>query len=121
EVAGETTTYRAKEPTAILTFKDAKTTVRDLTVVHKHHSVKEDGKTPVPVEGNLVMVVNPADAWDVKKQFTTLNANGVFVTAMPFNIIVIESVAQVSGKVTTFVKGRYDAYVAGGIEIKKYD
>ncbi|HFI0174308.1 TPA: phage major capsid protein [Streptococcus suis] len=121
EVAGETTTYKAKEPTATLTFKDAATTVRDLTVVHKHHSVKEDGKTPVPVEGNLVMVVNPADAWDVKKQFTSLNANGVFVTAMPYNMIVIESVAQVSGKVTTFVKGRYDAYVAGGIEIKKYD
>lgn len=47
EVASETTTYRAKEPTATLTFKDAPTTVRDLTLVHKHHSVKEDGKRPV--------------------------------------------------------------------------
>ncbi|HFR3976721.1 TPA: phage major capsid protein [Streptococcus suis] len=121
EVSGEDTTYKAKDPTGTLTFADAKTTVSDLTIVHKHHSVKEDGVTPVPVEGNLVMVVNPADAWDVKKQFTSLNANGVFVTAMPYNMIVIESVAQKSGKVTTFVKGRYDAYIAGNVEVVKYD
>lgn len=121
EVSGETTTYKAKEASGTLTFADAKVTVSDLTIVHKHHSVKEDGITPVPVEGNLVMVVNPADAWDVKKQFTSLNANGVFVTAMPYNMIVVESVAQKTGNVTTFVKGRYDAYIAGNVEIVKYD
>ena len=66
------------------------------------------------------MVVNPVDAWDVKKQYTSLNAQGVYVTAMPYNLILVESVAQMSGKVTTFVKGRYDAFVGGGIEFGRF-
>lgn len=74
-----------------------------MTVVYKHHSVKSDGN-PVAVEGNVVMVVNPADAWDVKKQYTSLNAQGTYVTAMPYNLILVESVAQTAGKVTTSSK-----------------
>ncbi len=66
------------------------------------------------------MVVNPKDAWEVKAQYTTLNAMGVYVTAMPFNLEIIESVAQTAGKVTTFVKGRYYATVGGGITVRKY-
>lgn len=116
---GDVTTYPVKTATGTLTFKDSATTVSELTNVHKHHSTDAKGN-PVQVEGNVVMVVNPADAWDVKKQYTSLNAQGVYVTALPYNITLIESIAQTAGKVTTFVKGRYDAYVAGGIEIKKY-
>ncbi|AXQ79429.1 phage major capsid protein [Streptococcus chenjunshii] len=120
KAVGEITTYSDKAATGTLTFADAATTVKELTLVHKHHSVKEDGKTPVAVEGNVVMIVNPADAWDVKKQYTSLNAQGVYVTALPYNLTLIESVAQTAKKVTTFVKGRYDAYVAGGIELGRY-
>lgn len=94
--------------------------VKELTEVYKYHSTKADNNTPVAVEGNLVMVVNPVDAWDVKKQYTSLNAQGVYVTAMPYNLILVESVAQASGKVTTFVKGRYDAFVGGGIEFGRF-
>ncbi|HEM9634179.1 TPA: phage major capsid protein [Streptococcus agalactiae] len=119
-VVGEKATYEAKTPKGVLTFKDATTTVKELTIVHKHHSVKEDGTTPVNVDGNIVMIVNPVDAWDIKKQYTSLNANGVFVTAMPYNVTIIESVHQTAKQVTTFVKGRYDAYIAGGIELRKY-
>lgn len=117
--AGKKTTYKAKKASGSLTFATAQKTVEELTAVYKHHSTKDDG-TAVTVEGNLVMVVNPANAWDVKKQYTSLNANGVYVTALPYNLILIESVAQTAGKVTTFVKGRYDAYVAGGIELARY-
>lgn len=120
-VADEKTTYAEKEVQVTkLTFADSATVVKELTKVYKHHSVKADGKTPVAVEGNLVMVVNPADAWDVKKQYTSLNAQGVYVTAMPYNLILVESVAQTTGKVTTFVKGRYDAFVGGGIEFGRF-
>lgn len=103
-----------------LTFADSATVVKELTEVYKYHSTKADNTTPVAVEGNLVMVVNPVDAWDVKKQYTSLNAQGVYVTAMPYNLILVESVAQMSGKVTTFVKGRYDAFVGGGIEFGRF-
>lgn len=112
--------YPEKDPSGTLTFADAKTTVKELTKVFKLHSVKEDGETAVATAGKLVMVVNPQDAWEVRAQYTTLNAMGVYVTAMPFNLEIIESVAQTAGKVTTFVKGRYYATVGGGITIRKY-
>lgn len=112
--------YPEKEVTGTLTFASAATTVNELTDVYKHHSTDEKDKAVV-VDGNIVMVVNPADAWDVKKQYTSLNAQGIYVTALPYNLKIIESVAQETGKVITFVKGRYDAYVAGGIKITKYD
>ena len=119
-VAGSKTTFAEKEvQTANLTFADSATVVKELTAVYKHHSVKSNGD-PVAVEGNVVMVVNPSDAWDVKKQYTSLNAQGTYVTAMPYNLILVESVAQTAGKVTTFVKGRYDAFVGGGIEFGRF-
>lgn len=118
--SGGKTTYAEKAvETAKLTFADSATVVKELTAVYKHHSVKSDGN-PVAVEGNVVMVVNPADAWDVKKQYTSLNAQGTYVTAMPYNLTLVESVAQTAGKVTTFVKGRYDAFVGGGIEFGRF-
>ena len=119
-VAGNKTTYAEKTvETAKLTFADSATVVKELTNVYKYHSVKSDGN-PVAVEGNVVMVVNPTDAWDVKKQYTSLNAQGTYVTAMPYNLILAESIAQTAGKVTTFVKGRYDAFVGGGIEFGRF-
>ena len=112
-VSGDQTTYAEKTAqTTKLTFADAATVVKELTKVYKHHSTKADN--------NLVMVVNTADAWDVKKQYTSLNAQAVYITAMPFNLILVESVAQTAGKVTTFVKGRYDAFVGGGISLGRY-
>ena len=120
-VSGDQTTYAEKTAqTTKLTFADSATVVKELTKVCKYHSTKADGTTPVAVEGNLVMVVNTADAWDVKKQYTSLNAQGTYITAMPFNLILVESVAQTAGKVTTFVKGRYDAFVGGGISLGRF-
>lgn len=114
------TTYPKKAVQGTLTFADSKTTVSELTEVYKFHSTKENGKA-VAVEGNVVMVVNPSDAWDVKKQYTSLNAQGVYVTALPFNLKFVESLAQTAGETQTFVKGRYDAYIGGGITLRKYD
>lgn len=112
--------YPEKEALGTLTFADPTTTVSELTSVHKYHSVDEEGK-PVAVKGNVTMVVNPSDSFDIQAQYTHLNANGVYVTALPFNLNVIESVAQEAGTVLTYVKGRYDGYLAGGINLKKFD
>src|SRR5699024_9247423 len=103
-----------------LTFADSKTTVNELTEVYKFHSTKENDQ-PQAVEGLVSMIVNPADAWDVKKQYTSLNAQGVYVTSLPFNLDIIESIAQAQGKTTTFVQGRYDAFLGGGLTVRKYD
>lgn len=112
--------YPEKDVTGVLTFADSEATVKELTDLYKHHSTNEKGDAVV-VDGNVVMIVNPSDAWDVKKQYTSLNAQGVYVTALPYNLKIIESIAQVKGKVVTFVKGHYDAYIAGGVAIQKYD
>lgn len=112
--------YPEKISIGDLTFADSATTVKELTNVYKHHSTDEKGRA-VAVDGKVVMVVNPADAWDVKRQYTSLNAQGVYVTALPYNLKIVESLAQVSKKVVTFVNGRYDAYIGGGITLRKYD
>ncbi|NVN79390.1 phage major capsid protein [Enterococcus avium] len=112
--------YPEKTSMGDLTFADSATTVKELTNVYKHHSTDEKGRA-VAVDGKVVMVVNPADAWDVKRQYTSLNAQGVYVTALPYNLKIVESLAQVSEKVVTFVSGRYDAYIGGGITLRKYD
>uniref|UniRef100_UPI0035618ABB phage major capsid protein n=4 Tax=Enterococcus TaxID=1350 RepID=UPI0035618ABB len=112
--------YPEKTSIGDLTFADSATTVKELTNVYKHHSTDEKGRA-VAVDGKVVMVVNPADAWDVKRQYTSLNAQGVYVTALPYNLKIVESLAQGSKKVVTFVSGRYDAYIGGGITLRKYD
>lgn len=112
--------YPEKTSIGDLTFADSATTVKELTNVYKYHSTDEKGRA-VAVDGKVVMVVNPADAWDVKRQYTSLNAQGVYVTALPYNLKIVESLAQSSKKVVTFVSGRYDAYIGGGITLRKYD
>lgn len=112
--------YPEKTPSGTLTFADAKTTVSELTAVHKYHSVKENNK-PLTVDGEVVLFVNPLDAWDVKKQYTSLNANGIYVTALPFNLKIVETPAVDARKVISFVAKRYDAYIGGGISILGYD
>ncbi|EMC0274954.1 phage major capsid protein [Staphylococcus delphini] len=112
--------YPEKDVTSTLTFKDPKATVLELTKVFKYHSTDEKGKA-VPVKGKVNMVVNPSDAFEIQAQYTHLNAQGVYVTALPFNLKIIESVAQDAGKVVTFVSGRYDAFLGGGISVKKFD
>lgn len=118
--SGGVTTYPKKTAEGEITFSDPNTTVKELTKVFKFHSTKENGQ-PLTISGLVTMVVNPEDAWEVRAQYTHLNANGVYVTALPFNLNIVESIAQTSGEVTTFVKGRYDAYVAGGVKISKFD
>lgn len=118
--SGSTTTYPEKDTEGELTFADPDQTVNELTDVYKFHSVKENGH-PLAVEGRVSMIVNPSDLWNVKKQYTSLNAQGTYVTALPYNLDIVESVAQETGKVTTFVQDRYDAFLGGGMTIRKYD
>lgn len=112
--------YPEKAVEGTLTFADADVTVKELTGMMKYLSVKENGKS-INIDGKVAMVVNPANAWELRAQYTHLNANGVYVTVLPFNIRVVESEFVDAGKAIAFVNNRYDAYVGGGIGIKKYD
>lgn len=119
-ITGGVTTYPKKTAQATLTFADSKATVKELTAVFEYHSTKENGKS-LSVGGKVVMVVSPMDAWKVRAQYTHLNQNGVYVTALPFNLDIVESEAMTQNETLTFVTGRYDAYVGGGVKINKFD
>ncbi|MFB6800446.1 phage major capsid protein [Peribacillus butanolivorans] len=116
----QTTGHAKKAVAGILTFADSDTTVKELSKVMKYLSTKSNDKS-VNVGGKVVLVVNPTDAWEVKAQYTFLNANGTYVTALPFNLRIVESEFAEAGEVIAFVNNRYDAYTAGGVQINKYD
>ncbi|WP_044893568.1 phage major capsid protein [Bacillus alveayuensis] len=112
--------YVDKDSSGTLTFADSETTVKELAAVMKRLSVKENGKS-VKVDGKVVLVVNPSDAWNIKALYTFLNANGAYVTVLPYNLRVVESEFMTQGKLLAFVKDRYDAYIGGGVKIKRFD
>ncbi|EAG7691912.1 TPA: phage major capsid protein [Listeria monocytogenes] len=112
--------YPEKVASGTLTFASSKVTVNELTDVYKYHSVKENGK-PLNVAGEVTLLVNPTDVWDVKKQYTSLNANGVYVTALPYNLNIIESLFVPEKKAISYVAKRYDALVGGALNISTFD
>lgn len=102
-----------------VTLVDSDTTIKELAGIGELLSVKENGK-PLNVDGKVALVINPTDSWKLKAKFTTQNSLGVYITAIPFNFTIIESVFATSGEVIVFVKDRYDAYRGGGVEVKEY-
>ncbi|MDC34435.1 phage major capsid protein [Listeria monocytogenes] len=112
--------YPEKVASGTLTFASSKVTVNELTDVYKYHSVKENGK-PLNVAGEVTLLVNPTDAWDVKKQYTSLNANGVYVTALPYNLNIIESLFVPEKKAISYIAKRYDALIGGALNISTFD
>lgn len=92
----------------------------ELHDVIKALSTNEEGKAR-KVLNKIVMVVNPIDAISVEARNTIQTANGQWVTALPYNIKVVESEEMPVGKTLFFVKGQYLAAVAGGYKANKFD
>lgn len=82
-------------------------------------STDESGKRR-KVNGRVVMVVNPQDAIAVQFRNTIQTANGQWVTALPYNVRVVESEEIPAGKAVFFVQGDYIAIIAGGYRLKKF-
>ncbi|MEK5070803.1 phage major capsid protein [Sporosarcina sp. FSL K6-1508] len=119
-VAVDPTNGHAKKAVAgALTLADSKATVREFANIGKFLSEKANGKK-LNVSGKVALIINPSDAWDLKAEFTTQNSLGVYITAMPFNFTLIESVFATVGEVIAFVTDRYDAYRGGGVEVTEY-
>ncbi len=114
-----------KAPEGTLTFKPGADTVNELKGVVKKLAEKldKDGvakETPRKVAGKIVMVTNPFDTFDIQANATTQNQSGAYVTNLPFNPIMTESVFVEQGTVLFFVKGEYIAAVGGGIDLQRY-
>lgn len=112
--------YPDKPKTGTLTFASAETTIKEITGVMNKLSVKENGKR-ITVDGKVIFICNPAQAWALKAQYTIQNANGAFITALPFGVRVVEAEGVPENEVIAFVKGRYDAFMGGGTKVKKFD
>lgn len=112
-----------KTSTGTLTFAPSQfgeTVAGELHGVIKALSTNEKGKAR-KVLNKVVMVVNPIDAISVQARNTIQTANGQWVTALPYNIQVVESEEIPAGKTLFFVKGEYLAAIAGGYKANKFD
>ncbi|PFG13065.1 phage major capsid protein [Bacillus sp. es.036] len=111
-----------KTSSGTLTFEPGKTTIQELKGVVEKLSIRNvNGKDKVRnVAGKVVMVVNPFDNFGIQANATIQNANGAYVTSLPFNPKITESQFVPQGKVLFFVRGEYIAAIGGTEPIKKY-
>ena len=114
-------TDKASSGTLTLVDSERGAVIKDgLKEAVKELSVDANGDSR-NVSGKVALVVNPIDAIDIQAAATHQNVNGVYVTALPFNIELIESEQIAQGKALFFVKGKYLAAVGGGYKLRKFD
>lgn len=112
--------HAKKDAVGTLTFADDETIIQELAGIGEKLSTKENGK-PLNIDGKVALVINPADSWKIRAKFTTRNAQGAYITNVPFDFQIVPSVFATAGEVVAFVRDRYDAYRGGGIQVNKYD
>ena len=122
--------YAEKASAGTLTFKDTKTIIAEIAGVHKnlakYKRLKKDGVTEENefqarnIAGKVVMLINPFEYYDIMARATIQNASGTFITALPFNPTIIESIFVPTGKVIFFVEGEYLAITAGSFGISQF-
>ncbi|WP_312093781.1 phage major capsid protein [Niallia sp.] len=123
DVNADTGAVTTKTSSGTLTF--APSQFGEVVAGELHDVIKElttDGKGKArKVLNKVVMVVNPIDAISVQARNTIQTTNGQWVTALPYNIQVVESEEIPSNKALFFVKDAYLAAIAGGYKINKFD
>lgn len=126
-VVNGTTTYGDKTESADLSPLAALENSQDvsrqaakiLAPIMKKMSVSEKG-IPLNIAGQAKILVNPQDYYNFTAMFLYLNANGVWVDILPFNIAVVQSMAVPAGKGIVFVANRYNAY-RGKMTMQEFD
>lgn len=116
---GNITSVKDKAVKGKLTFADAKSTVTELSQLMNSLSVKENGKR-INISGKVSLLVNPDQLFAIQAKYTIQNANGQWVTSLPFNLDVLPSEFVEVGKVIAFVPSRYYAMYKGATQIREY-
>ncbi|MTV21439.1 phage major capsid protein [Staphylococcus delphini] len=117
--SGNITSVKDKTEKGKLTFADAKTTVTELSNLMNSLSVKENGKR-INVSGKVSLLVNPDQLFAIQAKYTIQNANGQWVTSLPFNLDILPSEFVEKGKIIAFVPSRYYAMYKGATQIREY-
>lgn len=123
DVATDTGAITAKTTSGTLTFEPSD---KGTIIAGELHGVvsalstnaKGDSRT---IANRVYMVVNPIDAIAVQMRNTIQTANGVWVTALPYNVQVVESDFVEQGTALFFLRGEYLAALAGGYRFKRFD
>ena len=111
--------HAKKAVAGILTLADDAKTIEEFAGIGELLSVKQNGK-PLNVDGKVILVINPTDSWKMRAKFTTRNAAGAYITNVPFDFTIVQSVFATPKEVVAFVRDRYDAYRGGGVEVTEY-
>lgn len=111
--------HAKKDLTDTLTLASDVVIIEEFAGIGEKLSVRENGK-PLNVDGKVVLVINPVDSWKMRAKFTTRNANGAYITNVPFDFKIVPSIFATANEVVAFVSDRYDAYRAGGVEVTEY-
>ncbi|WP_334409006.1 phage major capsid protein [Escherichia coli] len=117
--SGNITSVKDKTEKGKLTFADAKTTVTEISNLMNSLSVKEDGKR-INISGKVSLLVNPDQLFAIQAKYTIQNANGQWVTSLPFNLDILPSEFVEKGKIIAFVPSRYYAMYKGATQIREY-
>ncbi|EHT3479249.1 phage major capsid protein [Staphylococcus pseudintermedius] len=117
--SGNITSVKDKTEKGKLTFADAKTTVSELSKLMNSLSVKESGKR-INISGKVSLLVNPDQLFAIQAKYTIQNANGQWVTSLPFNLDILPSEFVEKGKIIAFVPSRYYAMYKGATQIREY-
>lgn len=122
--------YADKTSEGTLTFADAPTMVKEMSGVlktlskytHKISAEDTGEERYRKVSGNVFLIVNPSNYYDIVGRVTTQNANGVFVSNLPFisQDNIIESLHVPENKLIAFVGGEYDAEIASSQKVYEY-
>lgn len=122
--------YPDKTAAGTLTFADSAAMVKEFAKVLKTASkyTYKISKTDTgelkyrKVKGNVYLIVNPVNYYDIVARVTTQNANGVFVSNLPFisEDHIIESLEVPADKLIAYVGGQYDATQSRAEKVSVY-
>lgn len=122
--------YPDKASAGTLTLADAATMVKEFaglmkkmsTYTHKISKTDTGVEKSRKVNGKVYLIVNPANYYDIIGRVMTQNANGVFVTNLPFisQDRIIESLDVPEKKLIAFVEGQYEATQSRAEKVYEY-
>jgi len=124
--------YPDKASVGTLTFKDSATMVTEFaelmtTMSEYKHSIGDDDANATDetrlVDGKIYLIINPANYYQVVARLTIQNANGVYVTNMPFiaEDHIIQSVDVPKDKLIAFIENGYDATQSQPEKVSEYN
>lgn len=109
--------YPDKDDEGTLTLADPQTSFKEFAQVVTKLRFKEDGKTLRTSTGDIYLLVNTCDYYNLKAMFTNMNTSGVYVETLPLGVKLVESAFAPAGKGIFFLPQWYNAFTGSSFEL----